>query len=444
MKSALTSVCRSALVIAAVVCASCTTAQKQPALTDEQRSQNVASYDKVWSRIKERHFDPAKVGEAWDAKHAELRPRVEQATSMAEYRAATTELIESLHQSHFGLIPGEVYAEIDGPDEKPGGGPTDWSGSPGFELRDLDERAVVTYVEPKSPAARAGVKTGWVLVSADGRSVSKALKKVGHAFEGKNDKGLMTAVALRSLVRGPVGSPLEAEFLDSNDRRVVLSIERDAPAGSPVTFGNLPTLYLDIKSTKIDSRIGYFAFSIWFDPPRVMAELQKAIEACSSCEGFIVDLRGNIGGIGALAMGVGGWFIDKPDLKLGTLITRDSRLNFVLNPRPRPFTRPLAILVDEMSASTSEIFAGGLQDLGRARVFGTRTPGAALPSTVEILPNGDRLQYAFANYISNKGEALEARGVVPDQPIELSRDVLLAGKDAVLDAAVAWISSQPR
>ena len=91
--------------------------------------------------------------------------------------------------------------------------------------------------------------------------------------------------------------------------------------------------------------------------------------------------------------------------------------------------------------STSEIFAGGLKDLKLARVFGTRTPGAALPSTVEVLPNGDRFQYAFANYISVGGKPLEGAGVTPDVETPLTRSVLLEGRDPALDAAVSWIRS---
>jgi carboxyl-terminal processing protease len=83
-----------------------------------------------------------------------------------------------------------------------------------------------------------------------------------------------------------------------------------------------------------------------------------------------------------------------------------------------------------------------LQDLGRARIFGTRTAGAALPSIVVKLPNGDGFQYAFANYISADGEALEGAGVEPDQPAPPSRDALLNGGDPALDAALEWIRSQ--
>jgi len=117
-------------------------------------------------------------------------------------------------------------------------------------------------------------------------------------------------------------------------------------------------------------------------------------------------------------------------------------LRFVVNPRLPAFRGPLAILVDGSSASTSEIFAGGMQDLKRARVFGTRTAGAALPSFIEKLPNGDGFQTAAADYISEGGKRLEGLGVTPDVVVAPTRDSLLAGRDVALEAAVNWIHTK--
>jgi carboxyl-terminal processing protease len=156
----------------------------------------------------------------------------------------------------------------------------------------------------------------------------------------------------------------------------------------------------------------------------------------------VIDLRGNPGGIGGMAMGMAGFLTDKPNLKLGTMYMREVTLNFIVNPRLEAFTGPVAILVDALSASTSEILAGGLKDLGRARIFGTRTAAAALPSQFERLPNGDGFQYAVANYISEGGQPLEGLGVTPDVEVKLSRAALLAGRDPVMDAALQWIQQQ--
>ncbi|HEY1343038.1 MAG TPA: S41 family peptidase [Bryobacteraceae bacterium] len=173
-----------------------------------------------------------------------------------------------------------------------------------------------------------------------------------------------------------------------------------------------------------------------------MNQVEDAVKSCRDCKGFVIDLRGNPGGIGGLAMGVGAWFIDKPGLKLGTMTMRTGTIKFVLFPRTDPFRGPLAVLVDGCSGSTAEIFAGGMKDLKRARVFGTRSAGAALPSIIERLPNGDGFQYAIANYVAEGGQPLEGIGVIPDQEVRLTRHQLLEGQDPVLDAAVEWVQKQ--
>jgi carboxyl-terminal processing protease len=122
---------------------------------------------------------------------------------------------------------------------------------------------------------------------------------------------------------------------------------------------------------------------------------------------------------------------------------RDTTLNFVVNPRPEVFRGPVAILLDATSASTAEILAGGLQELGRAQVFGTRSAAAALPSLFVRLPNGDGFQYAVANYVSAAGKPLEGIGVKPDVEVRLTREALLAGRDPVIDAALQWIERTP-
>ena len=99
---------------------------------------------------------------------------------------------------------------------------------------------------------------------------------------------------------------------------------------------------------------------------------------------------------------------------LGEMETRDSTLKFIIFPRAETYAGPLAILVDDRSASTTEILAAGLQDLHRARIFGVRTAGAALPSDIVRLPNGDGFQYPQALYVSANGEVLEGAGVTPD------------------------------
>ena len=155
-------------------------------------------------------------------------------------------------------------------------------------------------------------------------------------------------------------------------------------------------------------------------------------------------------GVLTMIMGVSGHFLADP-VSLGVIKTRDSSLNLVANPRVvdttgqsvTPFAGPVAILVDSGSYSASEIFSGGMQSIGRARIFGSQTAGGALPAVLERLPGGDVLQYAIGDFANARGERIEGRGVVPDTRVVPSRQALLAGDDPVLDAAVDWIARQP-
>jgi len=108
----------------------------------------------------------------------------------------------------------------------------------------------------------------------------------------------------------------------------------------------------------------------------------------------------------------------------------------------QPFAGPVAILVDALSGSASEVFAGGMQALGRARIFGATSLGGVLPARWERLPNGDVLYHAIADFITADGIVLEGRGVIPDEPVAVTRADLLAGKDPVLDAALRWIAAE--
>jgi carboxyl-terminal processing protease len=401
--------------------------------TAEQKRLNIASFEKVWTTIRDKHWEKKPGGLEWQAIHEEYRPRIERAESMEGARQVMRDMLARLKQTHFAIIPGSVYEEADADGGLAGG-----DGSPGIDLRVLDGHAVVTRVDPGSPAEKAGVKTGWEIVSAGGKELDAAIQKL------KSDPDIHELTlerAVLSRLSGPVNGKLQVVFRDGGNRNVSLDLGLDPPRGELSKFGNLPAMHVWVETKKI-GQTGYIAFNMFLDLERVMGRFRDAVGSCGECSGLIVDLRGNPGGIGGMAMGMAGRLIDKPGLRLGDMYMRDSTIHFVVYPQADVFTGPVAVLVDGSSASTSEIFAGGLKDLGRARIFGERTAAAALPSLIEKLPNGDGFQYAMANYISEGGKPLEGNGVTPDVEVKLTRRALLAGHDPVLDAALDWIRKQ--
>jgi carboxyl-terminal processing protease len=406
------------------------------ALTPEQRQLNIQSFEYVWTAIRDKHWQTNPGGLDWQAIHDEFRPKMEAADGMDAARAVLNGMLGGLHQTHFNIVPSDLYSNVDAAH----GGDT----TTGVDVRVLGAQVLVTSVEPDSSAFAQGVRPGWEIVKIASKDMAPIVAKLNETYAGSSLRDLMLRRAILGRLEGAAGVA-QVEFVDGAGKRMSKTLAPGPQKGDRVQFGYLTPMQVWFKSSRVGGgNIGYFAFNVFLDAQRLMTAFGNAVQSCEKCEGFIVDLRGNPGGIGIMAMGMAGWFIAQPDQKLGTLYMRDTTLKFVVNPRINPFGGPLAILVDGTSASTSEIMAEGLKDLGRARIFGTRTAAAALPSVFEKLPNGDGFQYAIANYISEGGKPLEGLGVTPDVETPLTREALLAGKDPALDAAVGWIEGQKR
>ncbi len=406
-------------------------------LTRDERQLNVASFDLIWRTIRDEHFDPALGGLNWNAVRDELRPQVQRAHTMSAARHAMSSAIERLKQSHFAIIPVKAYAEMASRHGDGGEGET------GLVVRVLDGRALVTAVRSGSPAEQAGVRPGWEIVRVADDDVAPALARIAESYRNSTVQPYMLAAMLTGWLAGPIGQPVAVAFRAAGDQQTVLDLMRAAPDGQLVRFGHLPPLHLRFETRRIEPDVGYIAFNLFFDPATLMPQFEQAVESyMGTTRGIIIDLRGNPGGLGVLSMGMAGWFVSHADQPLGVMHTRNAELKFAIFPRAQTYDGPLALLVDGCSASTAEIMAGGLQDLGRARIFGTRTAGAALPSQVVRLPNGDGFQYATADYVTTSGRRLEGVGVTPDVEVQPTRDQLLAGHDPVIDAAAEWIRAQ--
>ena len=405
-------------------------------LTPKQKADNLASFEVVWRTVRDRHPDPKLNGLDWQAIHDSTKPAIESAQSMQDVRRILTTMLDKLQSSHYAIIPGELYKEIDNSsaDEK--------QGSPGIVPVIIGGKAVVGSVEPGSPAAEAGIRPGMVLDAVDGAKLTPALRLLDDLKDAESPRIVQQSVSNR--LSGPVDQPVAVDVIDGEGHSRHIEFERTPPKGTLVRFGNLPETRLYFESRALADGVGYIHFNEFLDPASIMPRIEAALKTFHDAPGVILDLRGNPGGMGVMAMGIAGFFIDKDGQKLGVMKMRGATLKFVIFPRPETYAGPLAILVDEGSASTSEIFAEGLQDLGRARIFGGRTAGAALPSDIVRLPNGDGFQYAEAGYTSESGKVLEGAGVTPDVVVRQTREALLAGRDLVVEAADEWIRSAKR
>ena len=377
----------------------------------------LVTFDTAWAIIARTHWDTTYNGVSWKSVRDTLRPRAAAAKTTGELRGVLSEMVGRLKQSHFAIIPREVSDAT----SSDGGSPVDQNGTIGATLRYLDGAVLVTQVPANSGAARAGVRPGWALEKVGGCSVRTRLERIPRDMDPRRSAFMAFSLASQMLA-GPVGETVLTTFRDGDGRTREVPIIRGSEPGTLAKFGNLPPFPASLAFERVrqgGKTSGVIRFNIWM--PVLSPQFDAAMDSLRDVDAIIVDVRGNFGGVGGMSMGIAGHFLDSA-LTIGTMHQRGAALKFVANPRRvdgrfravKPFAGPLALLVDELSVSTTEIFAGGMQALGRARVFGTQTSGQALPSVPERLPNGDILYHAIADFLSPTGRPLEGDGVTPD------------------------------
>ena len=148
-------------------------------------------------------------------------------------------------------------------------------------------------------------------------------------------------------------------------------------------LGNFPPQQVIFESRILPENVGYIRFNVWVIP--MMPKLREAIVSMKDAKGIIFDLRGNPGGVGGMSNGIAGFLFSK-SASLGTMKYRSGEMNFNIYPQKDAFAGKIIIITDYGSASTSEVFAAGMQETGRAKIVGETTAGAVLPSVIEKLP----------------------------------------------------------
>ena len=402
-----------------------------------------ASFDSLWNIVNRTHVDTAFVSSTWAKVRDSLRPRALAVTSRDGLDALFADVLHAIPESHFYIIPERVAPEKTSVTQGDGRGAT------GLEVRIADNRVVAWRVSPGSPADRAGIRPGLVVARVGDVDPADAIRRIEETpLTGRQRAKAELLQRLNGALTPSVGDTVSVEVI-TGSRRVVHGLVAVPGSGRVSKYANLPPIAGTVKWSRIPTAagkcVGTVGFNIWL--PEFADDLERAIDSVRTCTGIVVDLRGNPGGLGAMVMRFGGYFVDSVQ-SLGTMKDRQLSLKFVINPqRSRndgstmaPFAGRMAILTDPITASTSEIFATGMQRIGRARVFGERSAGAALPAMMTRLPSGDVFVHAVADFLDPDGKRIEGAGTVPDVEVPLSIRALSEGRDGALDEAVRWIS----
>ena len=262
----------------------------------------------------------------------------------------------------------------------------------GLEVSEGDGQILVVAPIDGTPAHRAGIRPGDVIVAIDDASVRRdGLKETISRLRGRSG----TRVSV-SVLRGP-----EAELLVYNLRRENIRVA-------------------SVRSDSLDPSIGYVRISQFNE--NTASELSRAVDALQDdfsaagdeLRGLVLDLRNNPGGILDSAVDVSDLFLDR-----GVIVQaegRTSEAHFVREAGTGDILdgTPIVVLVNKGSASASEIVAGALQDHHRALVVGTETFGKGLVQTVMPLSRGRAIKLTTSRYFTPSGDSIHEKGIEPD------------------------------
>ena len=179
------------------------------------------------------------------------------------------------------------------------------------------------------------MKPGWEIVRIGKTETAPLAARISKQFKDSTLLELRLTRSALSRLQGRTGSSIHVDFLDAADRPVSLDLNRAQPRGKLVHFGNLPGQYVWSEWRKPRPDIGYVRFNMFMEPEGLAKTMEEAIDGCRDCKGFVIDVRGNPGGIGGLAMGVAGWFIDQSGIQLGTEYLRGLTIKFAIFPRAK-------------------------------------------------------------------------------------------------------------
>jgi carboxyl-terminal processing protease len=397
-----------------------------PADTALSEDVRLSTFDHVWQTVFDTYWDTTFNGVDWRAIRERYRPMVISAHGSQEFHKTLDRMVAELHQSHFS-VTGPVDAAVDlGTSEEEFA--KNAPGAAGIQLLWLGRELVVSAVRPGFGAERAGARPGYVVKRVGGVDVDSLyrgfLASQPHFALGESFGRVRGAAAA---MNGKAGEERTLTIVDEKGHKRDLT----------VTLSHVPTdmsAGVGFESKRVAPGIGYVKFNVFIGD--ILQGMRTALAGMQGTRGVIIDLRGNPGGVGALTRGIASMLFAHP-ASLGVAKMRYETREYAFpGTGDSAYTGTVIVLVNELSASSSEVFAGGLQALGRALIVGVTTAGAVLPSIRVPLRSGGALVHPISDFRTPKGTILEGRGVVPDVVVKQTREALLKGKDLQLDEAI--------
>lgn len=321
---------------------------------------------------------------------------LEQVSTETLINGAIKGMVESLNDSYSVYLDKDAFRNLNVQIEGTFGGI-------GVEIdKDENKRLVVITPIPGTPADRAGLKSGDIIEKVDEKETAK-----------------LTVIEAASLIRGEPGTSVTLKILrEQENRSFIVKLVREMITVPSVRGEVLPDHqdigYLQVMHFNRSSTI-----------PQLERELNKLKK--EQLSGLILDLRGNPGGDLEAAVELAGFFLKKGPVV--RIVDRNGKEEIRYSSRLSQIQLPLVVLIDEGTASASEIVAGAIKDSKSGILLGTRTFGKGLVQTLYSLGDNEGLKLTTNRYLTPNGHDIDDKGIQPDvvveQPENTDEDVQL-------------------
>jgi len=303
-------------------------------------------------------------------------------------QAAIKGMVEALDDPYTSYLDAETYqlglSNLEGEFE-----------GIGAHVTVKDGQLTIIAPIPDSPAAKAGIRAGDIVVEIDGQSASE----------------MSLAEAVLS-IRGSKGTSV---------RLLILHQGETEPEGIEIVRAEI-----ELPSVRFEMREDIAYINITHFSERTNEELSLVLQSViqKAAAGIILDLRSNPGGSLEAVVDTASYFL-KEGVVVSVVDNQEKRTALEVKPNGVTIDLPLVVLVDNYSASGSEVLAGALQDYGRATIAGARTHGKGSVNVLRRLKDGSGLYITTARWLTPKGRLIEGEGLYPDYELELD------GEDAI-------------
>jgi carboxyl-terminal processing protease len=382
-------------------------------------------FEKVWREIHDHYYDPFFNGVDWNEVHERYAPLVDATGNDQEFYALMSQMTSELHDAHTRFNSPEQWKNFR----------RQQGVTVGFSVDDIDGKTVITSVIPGTDAAHSGIEPGMVVLRVNDTPIAERLAEIEKKRLPSSTERATRWFIYNRVFAGPVDTSLKVALQRGDGSVFEVSLRRQIYSAAP-----------EVTTHVLPSGNVYIRFDGFQHP--ITREFRRALQKFHDAPGLILDLRRNGGGDLAVLLPIAGYFFGKK-----TLFAKDSTRTgkplssyvglfklplqlYVGRPGEQIYSGPVVILVDAHSASSSEVFAAGMQDTLRARVIGSQSCGCVLGiAKPRVLKGGGVLEMSEVLWFSPKGRKLEGTGITPDKIVTPSVADLQRRRDPALAEA---------